>query len=74
MSLCISLLLSLSSSVGQTLKAVNILSHEYMNREKKKQKDYEKQTKCDREFSLGVREVLFEGILFKLRPRMSFSR
>ena len=56
------------------MKAVNILSHEYMNREKKKQKDYEKQTKCDREFSLGVREVLFEGILFKLRPRMSFSR
>ena len=46
-----------------------------MNREKKKtEKDYEKQTKCDREFSLGVREVLFEGILFKLRPRMSFSR
>ena len=73
MSLCISLLLSLSSSVGQTLKAVNILSHEYMNSEKKKaEKDYEKQTKCDSEFSLGVREVLFEGILFKQTRNVIF--
>lgn len=73
MSLYISLLLSLSSSVGQTLKAVNILSHEYMNSEKKKtEKDYEKQTKCDREFSLGVREVLFEGILFKQTQNVIF--
>ena len=55
------------------MKAVNILSHEYMNSGKKKtEKDYEKQTKCDREFSLGVREVLFEGILFKQTQNVIF--
>ena len=38
----------------------------------KTEKDYEKQTKYDRKFSSGVREVLFEGILFKLRPECHF--
>ena len=32
-----------------------------------------KQTRCDREFSLEVREGLFEEILFKLRPKVFYQ-